>query len=162
VKAGEEAMRKHRARACKIHNRKGDRKMKTNLFRTSIVAVIAAAAAYAQSSSPIKADVPFDFVAGNQTLKAGQYIVNLRIAPGTMHVKSADHGGGVFLMGSDLRSVTTQGQGKLVFYRYGNTYFLSEVWSAEDYGRQLPKSRRERELTARGPAAGATTIAAIR
>jgi hypothetical protein len=138
--------------------------MKTNLFRTSIIAVIAAAAAYAQGSSSLKADVPFDFIVGNQTLRAGQYMADLRAVPGVVIVKSADHGGGAMVIGSDLRSVSTQreGKGKLVFHRYGNTYFLSEVWSAEDYGRQLPKTRLERELTARGPAPGAITIAAIR
>jgi hypothetical protein len=136
--------------------------MKTNLFRTSIVALIAAAAAYAQSSTPLKADVPFDFIVGNQTMRAGQYKVDLRAVPGVVSVKSADHGGGAMVIGSDLRSITAQKQGKLVFHRCGNTYFLSEVWSAEDYGRQLPKTSRERELTARGPAPEATTIAAIR
>jgi hypothetical protein len=107
--------------------------------------------------------VPFDFIAGNKTLSAGQYNVDLRAFQGGVVVKSVDHdGGGVIVIGADLRSATTQGKGKLVFHRYGDTYFLSEVWGGEDFGRQLPESKRERELTARGPAAGAITIVAIR
>jgi len=38
-------------------------------------------------------------------------------------------------------------QTKLVFTRYGDQYFLSEIWMAgTTVGQKLPKSRREREL----------------
>jgi hypothetical protein len=37
--------------------------------------------------------------------------------------------------------------GSLVFHRYGDEYFLSEIWPAgSSTGRGLPKSRAEREL----------------
>ena len=49
--------------------------MKTNLLRTSIAAVLAATAVYAQGSHSLKANVPFDFVVGNHTLRAGYYTV---------------------------------------------------------------------------------------
>ena len=36
---------------------------------------------------------------------------------------------------------------KLVFNRYGNHYFLSEIWvNGATRGRQLPKTSREKEL----------------
>ncbi len=38
-------------------------------------------------------------------------------------------------------------KGKLVFHRYGQNYFLSEVWSGgESTGRQLLKSKQERTM----------------
>jgi hypothetical protein len=34
----------------------------------------------------------------------------------------------------------------LVFHKYGNNYFLSEIWAGDSRGRQLFKSAREKEL----------------
>jgi len=41
----------------------------------------------------------------------------------------------------------TQTESKLVFNRYGNRYFLSQVWNGGSIrGRQLPISPREKEM----------------
>jgi hypothetical protein len=50
--------------------------MKRNLLRTSIVAVLAATAAFAQRSTSLKATVPFDFNVGTQALPAWQYTLD--------------------------------------------------------------------------------------
>jgi hypothetical protein len=43
-------------------------------------------------------------------------------------------------------------EGKLVFSRYGDRYFLSQVFSAgSGVGRQIPKSKLERELASSQP-----------
>jgi hypothetical protein len=34
----------------------------------------------------------------------------------------------------------------MVFHRYGQQYFLAEVWSGASHGRQLMQSKRERNL----------------
>jgi hypothetical protein len=34
----------------------------------------------------------------------------------------------------------------LMFHKYGNSYFLSEIWTGESQGRRLFKSEREKEL----------------
>jgi hypothetical protein len=40
-----------------------------------------------------------------------------------------------------------QAESKLVFNRYGDHYFLSQIWEAGDNaGRELMKSREERQL----------------
>ena len=40
-----------------------------------------------------------------------------------------------------------QAESKLIFNRYGNKYFLSQIWTAgSKSGRELPKSQRETEL----------------
>jgi hypothetical protein len=51
--------------------------------------------------------------------------------------------------------------GKLVFNRYGDQYFLSKIWAASsDSGRELPKSRLEREVAQRLSEGGTTVVAA--
>jgi hypothetical protein len=49
--------------------------------------------------------------------------------------------------------------GKLVFHRYGDRYFLSEVWNP-DRGSQLPASAQERKLAQTVREAQATRIVA--
>jgi len=36
---------------------------------------------------------------------------------------------------------------KLIFHRYGQTYFLSRIWTGESMGRQLFESNREKEIS---------------
>jgi hypothetical protein len=50
-------------------------------------------------------------------------------------------------IGGDINLHT---QDRLVFHKYGDTYFLSEVWSsARSTGNSLPKSKTEGELSQR-------------
>jgi hypothetical protein len=97
--------------------------MKTNLLRTSLLAVVAAAAVYGQSSQILKVMVPFDFIVGSQTLHAGQYWVDQRYTPDAVVINSADHTGGVIVIGPALQSFAAQKDGKLVFDRYGQQVF---------------------------------------
>jgi hypothetical protein len=46
-----------------------------------------------------------------------------------------------------VRASETQEEAKLVFHKYGEQYFLSQVWEAgESAGRALIKSKSERAL----------------
>lgn len=93
-------------------------------------------------------NVPFDFIAGNQVLPAGEYAVedvgpqhNLVLVNRSYSVVSP-------LLNSNATIANqVQTESKLVFNRYGDRYFLSQVWSAGDAcGRQLLKSAREKEI----------------
>lgn len=135
--------------------------MKTNLLRTSLAAVLAAAAAYAQAPSPLQANVPFDFIIGNQTLRAGQYRVDQVKVPGAVVITCSDCKGTAIALGPALHSFISRNEARLVFHRYGDTYFLVEVWGPDQDGRQIPRSRQEQELTARA-ARPVTILAALR
>jgi len=119
--------------------------MKT-LWIALCTALLAAATASMAQISPgdMIVDVPFSFVVSEQTMPAGHYIVkntgngNLRIfSPGTTGVYVPTH--------AALRSASDGS--KLVFRRYGDTYFLAAVWVAGNTtGRELFRSPAEREL----------------
>ena len=136
--------------------------MKTNQLRTLIAAVLTAASAAAQSSTTLKANVPFDFIVNNRTLPAGQYTVDSRVAFGTLMIRSADGKGVAIALARPLYSTVARKEGSLVFHRYGYAHFLSQVWSPGNNGRQLPTTGRERELAARLSVPANTTIAAVR
>ena len=136
--------------------------MKTQVLRTSIVALFAAVAGYAQSPLQLRANIPFDFVAGSRTLNAGEYIVDQTIS-GVISVKSDDGKTGAFVFAGTGRCAGKQTTSRLVFHRYGSTYLLSQVWTeGEKCGRDVPVTARERELAAKTRAPDGTVVVAIR
>jgi hypothetical protein len=120
--------------------------MKTHLIQTAFAALALAAAGYAQSAQPLQVTLPFDFVAGSRTLPAGQYTVSQPVNTSVVAFRSARGAPGVVVLTNRVESPGRREIAKLVFHRYGDRYFLSEVWGTEDSGSQLRKTAQEREL----------------
>lgn len=89
--------------------------------------------------------VPFEFAAGDKVLPAGDYIVQVNPERGSV-VLLGEHRSRILLtIRKELRTVPVLG--KLVFRRYGTSFFLAEVWSQNNAtGAMLPPSSREKEL----------------
>jgi hypothetical protein len=94
------------------------------------------------------ADVPFAFVVAQQTLPAGHYVVS------RLNDDLNIHGGqnrGALVPAHPAQPPDHKLESKLVFHRYGDAYFLSEVWVAGNtVGRELYVSRAERKLKESG------------
>src|SRR5579872_5487150 len=109
-------------------------------------AFIALASTASQAQAMIKANVPFEFCAGNGNLPAGEYSIQ-KVSNGNLTlVLSGNHGGGFILpQTSAMRpGISTP---KLVFHRYGDEYFLAEIWSSkDDEVITLQATPRERQL----------------
>jgi hypothetical protein len=134
--------------------------MKSQLLRMSMFAVVTAAAVYAQNPQVEKATISFNFIVGSRTMPAGQYTVE-DVRP-LLILKSAD-GGILNVITDSIQSLDAQTVGKLVFHRYGNQYFLSEVWTpGRTSGRQVSTTGRERELAAHRAVQTGTTVVAAR
>ena len=121
--------------------------MKTNLMQTAVAILALAPAGYAQSAQELKVTVPFDFVAGSRALAAGQYQYTISQAgnPSAVVIRSVGSATGVIMIANRVAFPGRQEFGKLVFHRYGNHYFLSEVWGTDqDMGSQVPKAAQER------------------
>jgi len=107
----------------------------------------------------VAADIPFPFVVAGQTLPAGHYIVS-PASDSSLRIQGSAHRGTFVPTNITQRSISDTSC-KLVFHRYGDSYFLSEVWvTGNDRGRQLLRSRAERELAARATAAEDRVVAA--
>jgi hypothetical protein len=116
----------------------------TMLVLLLAVALMAAVGtASGQSRQKLIANVPFDFIVGDQVLDAGRYTVNaVGIAGDALAIQGADGNNAIRL--SYANQSHANKTARLVFHRYGNTYFLSQVWQGVDnVGRQLLKSREE-------------------
>lgn len=104
-------------------------------------------AAMAQTKQgDVVVDVPFAFSVAGQKLPAGHYIV---AAAGTDLIRIFNRQTrGLFVpTHSGMRSKSDGS--KLVFHRYGDTYFLSSVWmTGNTFGKELFRSPPEREFEA--------------
>ena len=125
--------------------------MKTRaLVMAAVVALTAMATtrvAQAQERR-VTVDIPFDFVAGNTQLPAGEYAVIVTGPTNSLILISAKGAAAsAFISTNAAVSAEPQTESKLVFNRYGNRYFLSQVWQQGNaQGRQLLKSAREKEV----------------
>ena len=126
--------------------------MKNQAIRTitllSLFTILAAAPAYAQSADNIVMKVPFSFVAGKKILPAGEYTVKRALFSRLTLIRNA---GGrreyTTIMTMPVPPETTALAAKLIFHRYGDQYFLHQVWTTgNERGGQLFKSRAELEL----------------
>jgi len=126
--------------------------MKTPTFLILIGLVLIAAVTiplHAQSSNvsgTLRFPVPVQLIVGTETLPAGDYIVG-SVFDSSIRLQNLNGGEAVVVL-TALAGGGNQVQGaKLVFHRYGDRYFLSEVWlNKSDIGRQLFASSQEIEL----------------
>jgi hypothetical protein len=118
----------------------------------------------AQAQQSLVINIPFDFVAGNTQLAAGEYTVKVSVPTHSLILISRkDSTASAFINTYAAVSSTPQAESKLVFNRYGDRYFLSQVWSeGNSQGRQLVKTSREKEmaLTAKIETEGQVTLVA--
>jgi len=123
--------------------------MKRHAFVTAAVLGLllmpALAPVYAQS---MRFEVPFDFVAAQTTLPAGEYRVSQNEpVQGVVRLISSKGSSAAMCLAHAIQSNRPSGTAKLIFNRYGNHYFLSQVWSqGNDRGQVLRPSKAEREI----------------
>ena len=114
----------------------------------SFLLMLTAVTVSAQSER-IRVTSPFSFVAGQKALPAGEYTVepNRKDSDNVWLVQSRDGHATALFATMPVRAGETQGECKLVFNKYGDQYFLSQIWEAgESAGRALIKSKGERAL----------------
>ncbi len=103
-----------------------------------------------------KVEIPFDFSIGDKSFPAGVYnIASVNQEKVMLLLSSVDGRESIHIMTNHVQAKDTPKTSKLVFRRYGEAYFLAQVWESYDVnGRQLPKSRAEksveRDLSRRG------------
>jgi hypothetical protein len=117
----------------------------TMLMLVMAVSLMTAVVSANGQTRQLRASVPFEFTVGDKTLAAGDYNVSAITMDGdTIKIGSAASQSAV------RQAVTVTGKAqnaRLVFHRYGQRYFLAQVWSAGDSeGRQLMKSQQERAI----------------
>src|SRR5215211_7183469 len=116
----------------------------------SFVVAMMAGSAHAQTlADRIKVNIPFDFQVVDVKLPAGEYYVRRppqSSSDSVLMISNIQDGRTTLRLTSSVQTVDPKNKATLVFHRYGDQYFLFQVWPAGgETGRSLPKSRSERE-----------------
>ena len=115
-----------------------------------LLALMIAVPAHAQLPGTImRVAIPFDFIVKGKTLPAGNYeIKRINDSPEGLIIRNAnekrDH---VIFETEPVETRKIPNTSEIVFHRYGDSYFLSEVLTGGDEtGRELAPTRAERRL----------------
>jgi hypothetical protein len=111
-----------------------------------LVCMVTAGGCYAQRPSLV-VNIPFAFHAGDKTLPAGEYRVeSVATGEGILHrIQCTDRHGLAIVPSLAVEPKSGPSEARLIFHRYGDSYFLSEIWTGEREGRQLFESKGEKE-----------------
>jgi hypothetical protein len=123
--------------------------MKTQVLQIAVLvmALFGVSGATAQGQpGDVLVNIPFSFIVGNHQLPAGRYRVTSAAHGFLRMFDTQDAHNQLSMPVNSVQSPVPQ-TAKLVFHRYGNAYFLAEVWNDNgNIGRQLPKSTGELEV----------------
>src|SRR5258708_6073920 len=104
----------------------------------SFLLMLTAITVSAQSERIRVTNIPFSFIAGQKTLPAGEYTLepNRKGSDYVWLVQSRNGHATALFTTNPVQASETQGHSKLVFNKYGDQYFLSQIWEAgESAGR---------------------------
>jgi hypothetical protein len=132
--------------------------MKNLIARILVIGTaLAGAVCVNAADNAITAYVPFNFYAGATVMPQGAYRVDEVgksgvVALNTMHAAKA-------ITTHHLIGKSVEEPPRMVFHRYGDTYFLAEVWAGDgSNGHALKLSPREKEIAQGGPAPALAVI----
>jgi hypothetical protein len=98
----------------------------------------------AQGKKTLILNAPFSFTVEQQRMPAGTY--RILVEHGWLQIRSADGKSVVMVLTLPVAGKPVEGSGQVVFNRYGDRYFLGQVWLPElENGRQTLESREEKE-----------------
>lgn len=133
--------------------------MNTKIIKTVLaVAAFVMMAGYSVNAQRIavKGDIPFDFIVGNELMKAGEYVLSQNNMPShVMSVRGYETDQSVARIIMNIDHKTLPNETVLIFNRYVEnggevSTFLSQVWvEGVKTGQQFLKTRAEREAAAR-------------
>ena len=126
--------------------------MKKQILWTPLILIailaIAAVSTRAQAVYGARADVPFDFIVGDKTIAAGRISANgvSDAVFGSLVITNKAQGELAVRTGRRLLGAERSNQCKLVFHRYGDRYFLAEIWIPGYQAWEVTKSKEEKSL----------------
>ena len=94
----------------------------------------------------IKVSIPFDFNIGSHRFSAGEYSMK-PLMQNMTSLRTRDGRVVTTITSNSVESRSVPSSVKLIFNRYSERYFLSQIWEAgNEIGRELPRSSAEAEV----------------
>jgi hypothetical protein len=101
----------------------------------------------------VNANIPFDFMVGGKEFKAGEYTIKRLYANNPDAALLIRGKGNDATLNFNANNVTdkVKGGARLVFHRYGNQYFLAQIFDGQSgQGSGLVTSKAERDAAKKG------------
>jgi hypothetical protein len=137
------AIRLDSAEAQNVKEKNMNRKTLSMIAASALIAVTGVTSAHAQDAR-VKAHIPFAFTVSGATLPAGDYDLAPAISPEVWEIRS-EQGSPTAFAAVRQGDTNTEDSAKLVFNRYGDSYFLSEIRCLGETT-EVPASKAERAL----------------
>jgi hypothetical protein len=101
----------------------------------------------------MRVTVPFNFIVAGSKLPAGEYdIQSFGTDEKLLAIHNLNSRAGILTFSNSCESLNASSSTKLVFHRYGNRYFLSQLWvEGHNVGHQVTPSSRETEVALDSP-----------
>lgn len=125
------------------------KKQSFKLFALALVLglfTVLGTASSANAQSVLRFNIPFEFNVGTEKYAAGKYEMK-KINSSVFLLRNVEEGK-AFLIGTDNdveqnKNLKFEG---IIFNRYGETYFLREIFAHRAYGREISESKLEKEI----------------
>ena len=110
-----------------------------------LLVMLAAGTAYAQDSQTvIRGDIPFNFIVADKTLPEGTYTVKV-VSPTLTKIQDIEKRNVVVFQTIGLEN-GKQVKPMLVFRRYGDQYYLAQIWNGSTDGTAVPRTKKEMQV----------------
>jgi hypothetical protein len=118
------------------------------LLTAVLLMAVGSASAQLGGAHEVRAHVPFDYKVGGALMKSGNCSITPAGTANALAIRCDGSQPAMILTGAV--SSKPAAETKLVFRKYGDQYFLAQIWvQGEETGVQLPKTRFEKELMSR-------------
>lgn len=121
--------------------------MNKNLLASVMALSLLMTAAASSQTVHVRAKIPFNFITAGATLPAGEYdIQSFGASQNLLSIYNRNSSVGKLFRSNPCDSLRASSISKLVFHRYGDRYFLAELWmQGQSSGYQVPEPVREKE-----------------
>jgi len=138
--------------------------MKSARTLITICLLFTSATLFAQTTSQrlMKVDIPFAFSVEDHSLPAAEYLVFTVTPERSIRFISTDGKHSAIVNTLPNHASLPSENSRLVFHRYGNEYFLAQVWTAgQNVGRNPLSSKRAMALASSGGRPQTFTVLAL-
>jgi hypothetical protein len=145
--------------------KKGEAAMKSPRTLITICLLLTAVTLFAQTTPAqrlMKVSVPFSFGVEGHSLPAGEYIVLTVTPERSIRIASTDGKHSAIVNTLPNYAGTPSQNSRLVFHRYGDEYFLEQVWTAgQNVARNPLSTKRAMEVASSGGKPQTITVIAL-
>jgi hypothetical protein len=116
---------------------------------SGLLLLLTFSSALGQSDRQTIIHIPFNFSVGEKAFTAGKYVIerSRKESDTVWMIRRKDNVGKALILTRPVRAIDTVEETRLVFHKYDDLYFLTEIWTpGSNTGREIQISNREKAI----------------